>query len=93
MVSSTPVFVLELSAPCVQTKPQLRWHPASLLYVTQETLNQINVYDAKKYDAGPIAQSTDGVKGPTDVASAALARHELLLPTATVVTPLVNRMC
>jgi len=47
----------------------------------------------KKYDAGPLAQSTDGVKGPTDVASAALARHELLLPTATVVTPLVNRMC
>ncbi len=35
-----------------------------LLYVAENTLSKIDVYDAKKYEAGPVAEITDGVDTP-----------------------------
>jgi streptogramin lyase len=35
-----------------------------LLYVSENTLGKIDVYDARKYGAGPVAEITDGVADP-----------------------------
>jgi len=35
-----------------------------LLYVAENTLSEVDVYDAKKYSAGPVAELTDGVDDP-----------------------------
>jgi hypothetical protein len=35
-----------------------------LLYVSENTLGKIDVYNARKYEAGPVAQISDGVDAP-----------------------------
>jgi len=35
-----------------------------LLYVAENTLGKIDVYDARKYEVGPVAEITDGVSSP-----------------------------
>jgi hypothetical protein len=50
------------AAPLRQSLDGARSIP--LLFVAENTLSKIDVYDARKYDAGPVAEITDGVDGP-----------------------------
>ncbi len=39
----------------------------ALLYVAENTLSKIDVYDARKYESGPVAEITDGVDTPVSL--------------------------
>lgn len=67
--SQPPVGLPAPSEVALGAAPRPVWMPAGarsrpLLYVAENTLSRVDVYDARKYESGPIAEITEGVDDP-----------------------------